>query len=151
MRVVQFIQVVVLLCLCGYVVVLQLENPLVVRLPLPFGDDPSVPLGALLAGALLVGAVYASLLYLPRLALHHLRRRRDLARRTELEARLRATLQAKFEQAARPPAALSGQDLGESPVWDDSALAGGVAGPEAAESGATPPESAAPAQNAGSA
>lgn len=118
MRVVQFIQVIVLLGLIGYVVLLALENPLTVHLPLPFGLDPTLPLGVVLGGALVLGALYASLLYLPRLLLGALRRRREARRRRELETQLQATLQAKLVGAARPAPQLSEQDDVATP-WTD--------------------------------
>ncbi len=117
MRVVQFVQVVVLLALVGYVVLLVLENPVTVTLPLPFGLDPTLPLGAVLAVAVLVGALYATLLFIPRLLMLRWRWRREVRRRGEAEARLRATLQAKLAGASRPTPALSGQD--DEIPWTD--------------------------------
>ena len=117
MRVVQFVQVIVLLALVGYVVLLVLENPVTVTLPRPFAPDTTLPLGTVLGGALLVGALYASLLYLPRLWLARGRWGREARRRSEAEARLRATLQAKLAGAARPSPALSVRD--EEIPWTD--------------------------------
>lgn len=108
MRLVLFLQVVLLLALAAYVVLLQLENPLTVRLPMPWGPALPLPLGAVLGLAVAVGALYMGLLLVPpavRRALAHRRERRE---RDTLERRLSATLQAK----------LAGAELGASPPPD---------------------------------
>ncbi|WP_425147498.1 hypothetical protein [Deinococcus sp.] len=101
MRVVQFVQVVVLLILVSYGVLIYLENPVLVRLPLLVsGREAVVPAGIGLALALLVGALYALLLILPRYLRQRLLRRGDLNRRRDAETRLQATLQAVIDGAA---------------------------------------------------
>ena len=120
MRVVQFIQVVVLLFLVGYAVLVYLENPVLLRLPLlASGREAAVPAGLGLALALLVGGLYAGLLILPRYLRQRLLRRSDLTRRRDAEARLQATLQALVSQAAPdalPPEAAAPGPLEPRPV-----------------------------------
>ena len=100
MRVVQFFQVVVLLVLIGYVVLVYLENPVLLRLPLPFsGRDLVLPAGLGLGLGLLVGALYSALLLLPRYLRQRVLRRSDLQRRRDAETRLQATLQAVVDGA----------------------------------------------------
>ena len=103
MRFVLFVQVVVLFALSAYVILLQLENPIQVRVPLPAGQDLTLPLGVVLAVALLLGALYASLLFVPRLVLHSIQRIRDRRSRRELEQRLSVTLQAKLTAPRHSP------------------------------------------------
>ena len=98
MRVVQFLQVVVLLFLIGYAVLVYLENPVLLRLPLLFaGRELVLPAGLGLGLGVLVGALYAALLILPRYLRQRLLRRGDLTRRRDAEARLQATLQAVID------------------------------------------------------
>lgn len=98
MRVVQFVQVIVLLGLIGYAVLVSLENPLLLRLPLPFyGRELMLPAGLALGLALLTGGLYAAFLILPRTLRLALRQRRDLIRRREAEHQLQATLQAVLD------------------------------------------------------
>ncbi|GGR39013.1 hypothetical protein [Deinococcus ruber] len=101
MRVVQFVQVVVLLLMVGYAVLVYLENPVLLRLPLLVaGREAVLPAGLGLALALLVGALYTALLILPRYLRQRLLRLNDLARRRDAETRLQATLQAVVNQAS---------------------------------------------------
>ncbi|WP_157448904.1 lipopolysaccharide assembly protein LapA domain-containing protein [Deinococcus peraridilitoris] len=100
MRLVQFFQVVLLLALAAYVMLVQLENPLLLRLPFPGANEAELPLGLVLALALLVGALYASLLYTPKFVQNALRHQREARERRALEAKLSTTLQAKL--AATP-------------------------------------------------
>ncbi len=102
-RFVLFLQVVVLFALAAFVVLLQLENPVQVRVPLPGGQDLMLPLGVVVGAALLLGALYASLLFLPRLVLGAVERVRDGRARRDLEQRLSATLQAKLTAPAVSP------------------------------------------------
>ena len=98
MRVVQFLQVVLLLFLIGYAVLVYLENPVLLRLPLLFaGRELVLPAGLGLGLGVLVGAVYTALLILPRYLRQRLLRRSDLTRRRDAEARLQATLQAVID------------------------------------------------------
>ncbi len=95
MRVVQFVQVVVLLLLLGYAVLVYLENPVLLRLPLLFaGRELVLPAGLGLGLGMLAGALYAALLLLPRYLRQRMLRRGDLLRRRDAETRLQATLQA---------------------------------------------------------
>jgi lipopolysaccharide assembly protein A len=95
MRVVQFFQVVVLLLLLGYAVLVYLENPVLLRLPLPFaGRELVLPAGLGLGLGVLAGALYATLLILPRYLRQRALRRSDTLRRRDAETRLQATLQA---------------------------------------------------------
>ena len=99
MRVVQFVQVVVLLLLVSYAVLVYLENPVLLRLPLLVsGREAVLPAGLGLALALLVGALYTALLILPRYLRQRLLRLSDMARRRDAEMRLQATLQAVVDQ-----------------------------------------------------
>lgn len=100
MRVVQFLQVVVLLLLLAYSVLVYLENPVLLRLPLLFaGRELVLPAGLALGLGLLAGALYATLLILPRYLRQRLLRRSDLLRRRDAETRLQATLQAVIDEA----------------------------------------------------
>ncbi|ULH15196.1 hypothetical protein MF271_14750 [Deinococcus sp. KNUC1210] len=103
MRVVQFVQVVVLLLMVGYAVLVYLENPVLLRLPLLVaGREAVLPAGLGLALALLAGALYTALLILPRYLRQRLLRLNDLARRRDAETRLQATLQAVVDQVTLP-------------------------------------------------
>ena len=98
MRVVQFFQVVVLLLLLAYGVLVYLENPVLLRLPLLFaGRELVLPAGLGLGLGVLAGALYAALLILPRYLRQRLLRRGDLLRRRDAETRLQATLQAVLD------------------------------------------------------
>jgi putative membrane protein len=100
MRVVQFFQVVVLLLLLAYSVLVYLENPVLLRLPLLFaGRELVLPAGLALGLGLLAGALYATLLILPRSLRQRMMRRADLLRRRDAETRLQATLQAVIDGA----------------------------------------------------
>ena len=102
MRVVQFLQVVLLLFLIGYAVLVYLENPVLLRLPLLFaGRELVLPAGLGLGLGVLVGALYGALLILPRYLRQRLLRRGDLTRRRDAEARLQATLQAVIDGDGR--------------------------------------------------
>ncbi|MFC4452912.1 lipopolysaccharide assembly protein LapA domain-containing protein [Deinococcus sonorensis] len=104
MRVIQLIQVLVLLALSGYAVLVSLENPVSVRLPLLFaGREAVLPAGAVVALSLLAGGLYVALLILPRHLQLSWRRRQDQTRRRQAEERLQATLQAVMLQAAPTP------------------------------------------------
>lgn len=97
MRLVSFVQVLLLLALAAYLLLVALENPQVVRLPLPFGrGELSLPVGAAVALFLITGAVYAALLFVPPLWSVRAKRRRDIRERSALENRLAATLQARL-------------------------------------------------------
>ena len=102
MRVVQFLQVVLLLFLIGYAVLVYLENPVLLRLPLLFaGRELVLPAGLGLGLGVLTGALYGALLILPRYLRQRLLRRGDLTRRRDAETRLQATLQAVIDGDGR--------------------------------------------------
>ena len=127
MRVVQFVQVVVLLLLLGYAVLVYLENPVLLRLPLLFaGRELVLPAGLGLGLGMLAGALYAALLLLPRYLRQRMLRRGDLLRRRDAETRLQATLQAvvdgsRLGEAA--PAELPAAAEGLSAVNTESEVA----------------------------
>ncbi len=101
MRFVQFLQVLLLLLLGGYLALVSLENPGRVRLPLPFADgEVRLPTGLALALALLIGALYCALLLLPPLIRLRALRGRDVRRRREAEERLQLTLRSRLGEAA---------------------------------------------------
>ena len=101
MRLVQFLQVLLLLLLGGYLLLVSLENPGMVRLPLPFlGGEVLLPTGLALGAALLVGATYCALLLLPPLAQVRRRLRTAKQRRREAEERLQLTLRSRLGEAA---------------------------------------------------
>lgn len=109
MRLVQFVQVVLLLVLGAYLLLVALENPALVRLPLPLGrGEWLLPLGTAVALFTGLGALYAALLLLPPLWQTRWRRRRDAHERAALESRLTATLQARL--GSPPPAPVPGSD-----------------------------------------
>ena len=100
MRLVQFLQVIVLLLLLGYALLVALENPLPLRLPLPGGQGAVLPAGLALGLALLAGMLYAAFLILPRTLRLAALRRRDLQRRVQAERRLQATLHSLVRSGA---------------------------------------------------
>jgi|GEM_PF-6980026 len=102
MRLVLFLQVILLFALAGYVLLVQLENPVLVRLPVPGSEGVTVPLGVVVACALGVGALYAGLLVLPGVISSGVRRAQERRERRELEAKLSTTLQAKFAHQTEP-------------------------------------------------
>lgn len=115
MRLLSFVQVLLLLGLTAYVLLVSLENPALVRLPLPGGrGDLSLSLGAAVGGFLLLGGIYTAFLVLPiwwreRQQRHHERRLRQ-----DLERRLAATLQARLgavsQSSSRPPESLASEN-----------------------------------------
>lgn len=112
MRVVQFLQVVTLLVLLAYGVLVYLENPGLMRLPLLFaGRELVLPAGLALGLGVLTGALYAALLIFPRYLRQRVLRRSDLLRRQGAETRLQATLQAVVDGTARSE---NGSDLDPS-------------------------------------
>lgn len=97
MRLLSFVQVLLLLLLGTYLLLVTLENPMPVRLPLPLGrGDWSVPVGVAVTAFLLLGALYAALLLLPSVWWHSRRRRREGQLRQQTEEKLAATLQARL-------------------------------------------------------
>ncbi|MBB6097727.1 putative integral membrane protein [Deinobacterium chartae] len=110
MKVVQYLQVLLLLALVAYVLLLQLENPLEVRLPLPGQQTVTAPLSLVLLGALLVGGLYVALLYTPPLLRRIQRTRHEHRRRLELERQLSAALQARLSVPETPAAPAPAED-----------------------------------------
>ena len=120
MRFVQFLQVLLLLMLGGYLLLVSLENPGRVRLPLPFADgEVLLPTGLALGLALLLGAVYCALLLLPPLAQLRRRRQADIRRRRQAEERLQLTLRSRLGEAAP----LAVQPLSSPPTFSAPAEA----------------------------
>ncbi|MGM9319543.1 hypothetical protein [Deinococcus aquaticus] len=105
MRLVSFLQVLLLLGIAAYLALFALENPELVRLPLPTGrGEVSVSVGVSVSLFLLVGALFMALLLLPGLVRERLRRQSEARLRRDTEDRLTATLQARLA-AMQPPAA----------------------------------------------
>ncbi|MEF2280292.1 lipopolysaccharide assembly protein LapA domain-containing protein [Deinococcus sp. YIM 134068] len=97
MRLVPFVQVLLLLALAAYLLLVALENPAPVRLPLPLGrGELSVPAGVAVGGFTALGGAYALLLLLPPLWRAGRRGRRARRERAALEERLTSTLQARL-------------------------------------------------------
>ncbi|KEF33701.1 MULTISPECIES: LapA family protein [Deinococcus] len=105
MRLVQFIQVLLLLALGAYLLLVALENPVPVRLPLPLGrGEALLPLGGAVVLFAGLGAGYMALLLLPPLWRSAWRQGRARRERAQLEQRLTAALQARLGTVP-PPAA----------------------------------------------
>ncbi|WP_412026876.1 hypothetical protein [Deinococcus yunweiensis] len=97
MRLVSFVQVLLLLGIAAYLLLVTLENPATVRLPLPLGGgELTLSVGLAVTVFLLLGAAYASLLLLPPVLREQARRRREGRERARVEERLTATLQARL-------------------------------------------------------
>ncbi|QFP77849.1 lipopolysaccharide assembly protein LapA domain-containing protein [Deinococcus sp. AJ005] len=106
MRLVSFLQVLLLLAILAYLTLFTLENPALVRLPLPFGrGELSLSVGVTVALFALIGAAYAALLLFPPVWQERLRRRHERRERRAVEERLTATLQARL--GAMPSALLT--------------------------------------------
>ncbi|GAA0517021.1 hypothetical protein [Deinococcus depolymerans] len=97
MRLVSFLQVLLLLGTAAYLALFTLENPALVRLPLPFGrGELTVSVGVSVSLFLLLGALFTALLLLPGLWRERLRRQWEARERRAAEDRLTATLQARL-------------------------------------------------------
>lgn len=97
MRFVSFLQVLLLLTIAAYLLLVTLENPVPVRLPLPLGGgELTLSVGLTVTLFLLLGALYATLLLLPPVWRAQSRRRRESQERVRVEERLTATLQARL-------------------------------------------------------
>lgn len=103
MRVIAFIQVILLLGLLAYLLLVALENPGLLRLPLPLGGEWLLPSGAAVALASVLGALYATLLLLPLVWQEKWLRRRDRQERRQLQSQLTDTLQARIGTLAPTP------------------------------------------------
>lgn len=105
-RVMPFVQVLLLLGLLAYLLLVALENPGLIHLPLPFGrGEWLLPSGAAMGLFLALGAVYAALLLLPALLSTGLSRRRAGQNYRALERRLADTLQARLAAMPTVPVA----------------------------------------------
>lgn len=92
-----FVQVLFLLALLAYLLLVGLENPGMVRLPLPLGrGDMLLSTGWAVALFALLGGSYVLLLTLPPLLHRSLQRRRERRERDLLERRLTETLGARL-------------------------------------------------------
>jgi len=98
-KVVQYLQVLLLLSLAGYLLLLGLENPVSLRLPLWNGAALELPAWQVVGGSLLAGAAYAALLFTPPALRRALRIQRERSRRKDLEHRLSSTVQARLAEA----------------------------------------------------
>lgn len=97
MRLISFVQVLLLLAIMAYLTLFTLENPALVRLPLPFGrGELSLSVGVTVTLFALIGAAYTALLLLPPIWRERLRRRQERRERRAVEQRLTATLQARL-------------------------------------------------------
>ncbi|MFC4427660.1 hypothetical protein [Deinococcus navajonensis] len=104
MRLVSFVQVILLFGLAAYVLLVSLENPALVRLPLPGGQgELTLGLGAAVGSFLLLGGLYTAFLLLPVWWRERRRRLQERRRRQDLEGRLAATLQARLGTAGSAP------------------------------------------------
>lgn len=104
MRVMPFFQVLLLLTLLAYLLLIALENPGFVKLPLPFGrGEATLPVGLTVALSALLGGGYVLLLLLPALLRGSLRRREEQHRRQFTERQLAETLGARLAAPALPP------------------------------------------------
>lgn len=116
MRFVSFLQVLLLLSIAAYLLLVTLENPVPVRLPLPLGGgELTLSVGLTVTLFLLLGALYATLLLLPPVWRAQARRRREGQERVRVEERLTATLQARLGSMPGPTGTgagpLSGNEL----------------------------------------
>lgn len=102
MRAVAFIQVLLLLLLLLYSLLVALENPQLLHLPLPFGwGEWLLPAGSALCIFAGLGAAYMLLLMLPPLLQSVLKHRQTKRLLKELERRFTQTLQAKISSNER--------------------------------------------------
>lgn len=104
MRVMSFIQVLLLLTLLAYVLLVSLENPGFVRLPLPMGQGEwLVSTGIAVSLFLLLGGLYVLTLVFPILMRSWSRGRQGLREKRELERLLVSTLGARLQTGAATP------------------------------------------------
>ncbi len=109
MKVVQYLQVLLLLSLLGYLILVGLENPVSLRLPLWNGAALELPAWQVVGGSLLAGALYAALLFTPPALRRALRIQRERSRRKDLEQRLSSTVQARLAEADQVEKSASGK------------------------------------------
>lgn len=85
MKFLQYIQVLLLLTILGLILLVQLENPIQLSLPLVTGGRITVSLGWLLLGTLGIGAFYTFFLMLPPYLRSLLAARAERRKRAELQ------------------------------------------------------------------
>ena len=96
-----FFQVLLFLTLLTYLLLVALENPGLVKLPLPFGQGEwLLSTGLTVALFAVLGGAYVLLLVLPVLLRPWLRRRTEQQERRDLERRLVDTLGARIAPVA---------------------------------------------------
>lgn len=96
-----FFQVLLFLTLLTYLLLVALENPGLVKLPLPFGQGEwLLSTGLTVALFAVLGGAYVLLLVLPVLLRTWLRRRTEQQERRDLERRLVDTLGARIAPVA---------------------------------------------------
>lgn len=96
-----FFQVLLFLTLLTYLLLVALENPGLVKLPLPFGQGEwLLSTGLTVALFAVLGGAYVLLLVLPVLLRTWLRRRTEQQERQDLERRLVDTLGARIAPVA---------------------------------------------------
>ncbi|GAA5504072.1 hypothetical protein Dxin01_03840 [Deinococcus xinjiangensis] len=106
-----FVQVLLLLGLLAYLLLVTLENPELIHLPLPFGrGELLLSAGAAMSLFLALGGLYTALLLLPMLLGNWQHRQREKRENRVLEDRLAATLQARL--AALPTERASTEQVG---------------------------------------
>lgn len=107
-----FVQVLCLLALLAYLLLVGLENPGMVRLPLPLGrGEMLLSTGWAVSLFALLGSGYMLLLLLPPVVRGSLRHRKEDRERRRLERRLTETLGARMALTTAPgPEAVSAGD-----------------------------------------
>lgn len=112
-----FFQVLLLLTLLAYLLLIALENPGFVKLPLPFGQgEAALPVGLTVALSSVLGGAYVLLLLLPVLLRGSLRQREERRKREVTERHLAETLGARL--AAAP--ALRSPPVPHAPAGEDA-------------------------------
>lgn len=97
-----FIQVLLLLLLLFYLLLVALENPGVIHLPLPFGrGEYIVSIGATITAFLAAGGVYAAILLLPVLIQKHTQYLNEKREKYATQQRLAQSLQARLGAVPR--------------------------------------------------
>ena len=105
MRVMPFVQVLLLLALLAYLLLVGLENPGIVRLPLPLGrGEVLLSTGWAVSLFAVLGGGYVLLLLLPPVVRAALQRQTERRERHLLERRLTETLGARVALTSAPSA-----------------------------------------------
>lgn len=106
MRLLSYVQVLLLLALLASLLLVALENPSAIHVPLPLGrGEWLIPGGLAMALFLLAGGVFVALLLLPSIWLLYRERRAERQAYRRLEERLALTLQARLAALPEMPAA----------------------------------------------